>query len=582
MSASRFTSPLPGTPLTVKYSEKMNELSLTTTMDLAQELNLSETWKFVAVRFGDVFDLKDMENMERHESPAVEMIKRLRQHALPIARLYKTMRSLNLLAPCEILAREIQPEKLDKLNQEDAFQNLSTNNSLRPSSARLQSDPSVGLNSTTAILKDMSISESPLKPLSSTSGTTNENSFMSSHSSSNHTPAQVLHQGYQFAQAKISHQQLVQQAPISAQPTTTPTLTHNGSSAFFTDSDVNYVQKLIQNNIKAYEVILPIVNADNGDIVYESEHNVYANGSFNNFNAMFSNTAIVYVKSRKLRCLKVTFDDQQGYTKELQMIKFKHGNLFTTDLICQFFQQQNQILKYSLLFIIDDYNTTLQSYIEKKGQNQNLFTFDQLLHQLFILKEVASTLSFLHYKDPARGKNSVSYGNLNLENVLIKQDQDKKEINGIKLRDFRYSSSIENPMDEIKLYEDICQYGMLVLHVIKWKFYPRRHFEELHNGEMKESDEKKKSLYRCIVYKELFPLIAEEKIKEIYSKLFRYSCDFTKITINQKPAKSLTEISESLEKDYGEVNQQIVYRKTQIQQHQQRQSDWTLNQSGFE
>ena len=155
-----------------------------------------------------MFDLKDMENMERHESPAVEMIKRLRQHALPIARLYKTMRSLNLLAP------------------------------------------------------------------------------------------------------------------ISAQPTTTPTLTHNGSSAFFTDSDVNYVQKLIQNNIKAYEVILPIVNADNGDIVYESEHNVYANGSFNNFNAMFSNTAIVYVKSRKLRCLKVTFDDQQGYTKELQMIKW--------------------------------------------------------------------------------------------------------------------------------------------------------------------------------------------------------------------------------------------------------------------
>jgi hypothetical protein len=47
MSASRFTTPLPGTPLTVKYSEKMNELSLTTTMDLAQELNLSDTWKFV-------------------------------------------------------------------------------------------------------------------------------------------------------------------------------------------------------------------------------------------------------------------------------------------------------------------------------------------------------------------------------------------------------------------------------------------------------------------------------------------------------------------------------------------------------
>lgn len=53
-----------------------------------------------------MFDLKDMEFMERHDAPAVEMIKRLRQHALPVARLYKVMKSLNLLTPCEILARE--------------------------------------------------------------------------------------------------------------------------------------------------------------------------------------------------------------------------------------------------------------------------------------------------------------------------------------------------------------------------------------------------------------------------------------------------------------------------------------------
>lgn len=183
--------------------------------------------------------------------------------------------------------------------------------------------------------------ESPLKPFSigsSTSGTTNDNSFLSSHSSSNHSSShqstqQVMQQGFQFSQPKISHQQLVQQAPINAQTTTTPTISNNHNSnsplninssnpTFYADSsDPNYVQKMIQSSIMAYEVILPIINEDSGDLVYESAHNIYANSSFNNFNAHYNNSVLVYVKSRKLNCLKTTFDDQETFTRELQMIK---------------------------------------------------------------------------------------------------------------------------------------------------------------------------------------------------------------------------------------------------------------------
>lgn len=167
----------------------------------------------------------------------------------------------------------------------------------------------------------------------------------------------------------------------------------------------NQINKYVQQNQDKFKY-------DNLIQLYGQYLPTISNDSLNKTMVSVGRFNLVIVEELKLTCLRANIEKVDEYLNELKMMKLKHLNLLTADIMLKDTKITNQ---FSLLYVIDDRycQWSLAEYIKNKSimsQGHDYNPANDTLDKVHILNDIASGLLYLHSKTAL--KNPILHGNL--------------------------------------------------------------------------------------------------------------------------------------------------------------------------